>query len=452
MQKKLLAAAVLAALSGGAFAQATNVTMYGRINTGLDNWRASGAQMGSPYDYDSRNRVFDSGSRFGVRGTEDLGNGLRAFFQLEAGFNVDSGTANGQSGAANANANGIFGSRDSFVGIGGAWGDVRVGRQSFYWTGGTIDQVGANYLNTGSNILSGTWGGHVTGAVARQGNTISYNSPNINGFTGSLYYSAETQEGVGAKGANNAANGPSPRDRSYGLMLRYTNGPFAVGFDYATRNANANNVDAANNNATNVGALGQPRWTGWKLMGAWTYMPGSQVALGYMSMNNTVQNGAVFGTNGQVAASTVGCGAGTAPATGVFGAAVLAGGNAPTGTTAAAYCAGNNLRQSAWYLGWEHSFGNLMLIAQYGRTGNVSGSSAVGGMGATGMNTYTLAARYNFSRRTGVYASYIALNNSANSYSDIWGGGYSSAANARLTGTNIGADVRILGVGVMHNF
>ena len=80
MNQKLLALAVAAALAvpAGAFAQASAVHIYGRVNLGLDNYTATGATNGAAFDYKSRSRVYDAGSRLGFSGSEDLGGGLKA--------------------------------------------------------------------------------------------------------------------------------------------------------------------------------------------------------------------------------------------------------------------------------------------------------------------------------------------------------------------------------------
>src|SRR3972149_6525181 len=112
MNKKLTALAVAGALAApaAAFAQASNVTIYGRANLGLDPSAATGATAGSAFDYKSRNRVYDAGSRLGFNGTEDLGGGLKAIFLMESGVNIDTGGATGQSGSPNPNS-GLLSSR-----------------------------------------------------------------------------------------------------------------------------------------------------------------------------------------------------------------------------------------------------------------------------------------------------------------------------------------------------
>ena len=96
----IAASAVSVVSVGAAQAQTTvsNVTLYGRLTLGFDNYAANGANcpMGtSNCNMKSRNRVFDNGSRIGVRGVEDLGGGLRAIFQIESGASVDNGLNTG---------------------------------------------------------------------------------------------------------------------------------------------------------------------------------------------------------------------------------------------------------------------------------------------------------------------------------------------------------------------
>ena len=109
MNKKLLAVAVAGALAAPAvaFAQASNVTIGGRAVLGLDNYQANGATAGSAADYKSRYRVYDSSSRLIIQGTEDLGNGLTAYFYNESGANMDTGGVNGQANTANTNTGSV---------------------------------------------------------------------------------------------------------------------------------------------------------------------------------------------------------------------------------------------------------------------------------------------------------------------------------------------------------
>jgi predicted porin len=112
MNKNLIALAVAGAfVAPAAMAQTANpVTLYGQVNVTLESVEAKGAG-GVP----RRTRVEDQSSRLGVRGTEDLGGGLKAFFQLETAFRADSN-------------NTTFATRNSAVGLQGGWGSVLIGR------------------------------------------------------------------------------------------------------------------------------------------------------------------------------------------------------------------------------------------------------------------------------------------------------------------------------------
>ena len=125
MKKTLVALAALASV-GAAFAQST-VTLYGRVDVALmyieqkTTTLLQGTQKtatGNPGF--AVNSAGLTGSRWGLKGSEDLGGGLKAIFQLESGFTVDTG-GSGQGGL-------LFG-RQAYGGFEGNWGTFTVGRQ-----------------------------------------------------------------------------------------------------------------------------------------------------------------------------------------------------------------------------------------------------------------------------------------------------------------------------------
>ena len=113
MKKTLVALAVLGSFAGVASA-ATSVTLYGTVDAGYEGWSYG-------KDFSTRNNTFVQGgtseanSKIGVKGQEDLGNGLAATFQLEGDVNADVGSAD------------LF-NRESTVGLKGAFGEVKVGK------------------------------------------------------------------------------------------------------------------------------------------------------------------------------------------------------------------------------------------------------------------------------------------------------------------------------------
>ena len=104
MNKKLMAVAVAGALAAPAavFAQASSVQIYGRLNAGIDQYQDKGASTpgSNGGGLANRTRIFDSSSRLGFRGTEDLGNGLKAIFLIESGFMPQNGVTFGRGEAA----------------------------------------------------------------------------------------------------------------------------------------------------------------------------------------------------------------------------------------------------------------------------------------------------------------------------------------------------------------
>lgn len=138
--KPMAAAAVLAG-AAGAHAQQASVTLYGLLDAGVEsvsNVGAAGQRLNRlPTNTNS------APSRFGLRGSEDLGGGLKALFTLENGIAPDTGMA-GQGGR-------LFG-RQAWVGIGSAYGTFSLGRQytMTFWSGLDADILGGNIYGTGS--------------------------------------------------------------------------------------------------------------------------------------------------------------------------------------------------------------------------------------------------------------------------------------------------------------
>lgn len=308
MQKKLLALAVAGALAPAAAMAQSTVEIYGRANLGIDSWKTTGAAAAGA-NFERRTRIFDSGSRLGFRVNESLGGGMRAFVVMETGANIDTGSQAGQSTAANAST-GFLASRDSYVGLGGSWGDVRFGRQSIWWSNGVIAQTGANYINSAVDGLI-TGHGMVAAPVTRQNSVLSYNTPTFGGFSGSLSYSPHDQEASTFTGAG------QEKGNIWGLTGRYTSGALRAQFDWARRN-NVTNVDNRDNSGTKVGV-------------GWAYAPGSQISgiIGRLENKN-----------------------------------VAAGGF---------FAAGDDPKVRFWLLNWEHLIGPWQLMAQYYNAREVKG-------------------------------------------------------------------------------
>ncbi len=202
MQKKHLAAALLASLPLAAFAQ-TNVQIYGIVD----------AALSSENNGVDRHTVVNSGnqssSRFGFRGTEDLGNGMKALFNLEAGTSIDTG----------AGDSALFGRR-SVVGLQGDFGTVTVGREysPIASVAGATDITGQGFY--GSNLSAFNY------LTRRLSNSVNYRSNAMSGFTVLAAYSA----------GETASN--QPKSDLKGIGLEYAQGGLYVGGAYHTNNNN----------------------------------------------------------------------------------------------------------------------------------------------------------------------------------------------------------------------
>jgi predicted porin len=196
MKKSLIALAVLAT-TGAAFAQST-VTLYGRIDTSIGANKLNGV---------STTQVFSGNlttSRYGFRGTEDLGGGLKANFVLENGFNSDDGTL----GSANTAFN-----RASWVGLSGGFGAVKLGKTDSAFKDAYDLGVSNNLFDSEFTPVKIAYAG-VSGFASRPNNHIRYDTPNLSGFSGGVSYAFDETAGV----SNDAT----------AFNLRYRGGPLDV--------------------------------------------------------------------------------------------------------------------------------------------------------------------------------------------------------------------------------
>ncbi len=217
MKKSLIALAVLAA-SGAAFAQST-VTIYGLLDANINSTKSNNVT----------NTKVDSGgiqtSRFGFKGSEDLGGGLKANFKLESGFNVDNGTVGSYTNPYTGASSGSVFSRQSWVGVSGGFGEVQLGKM---WTP-YDDLVGMSAAAFNANIFAPAayvWQSNML-YNDRPGNSIYYATPDFNGLSGAVMYSL---------GENKTATTSAGNITSF--RIGYEGGPIAVGLGYQTEKAN----------------------------------------------------------------------------------------------------------------------------------------------------------------------------------------------------------------------
>lgn len=216
MKKTLVAFAALSAIAGMAQAQ-SSVTLYGLVDAyvGQTSKEVTSTIPGVASAKLKQTAVNGSGqnnSRWGLKGTEDLGGGMKALFVLEGGFQPDTGanaTISNQGG-------GLFG-RQAWVGLSSGFGTVSLGRQYTAYDalrGATNMIYDSNFATT-----STVWGTGIADYQNRASNSVAYTSPDFAGFSGSVVYGAGENKTAATDAESNAS-----------LMIKYANGPLLVGF------------------------------------------------------------------------------------------------------------------------------------------------------------------------------------------------------------------------------
>ena len=245
MKKSLIALAVLAT-TGAAFAQ-SSVTLYGTLDVSVGS-----SKIGAPATATSTSQMFSgnlASTRWGVRGSEDLGGGLKAIFALEQGFDVSNGTQ----------AAGSAFDRMSIVGLSGGFGTFKFGRHDTSFDDIRDMSVSSNIFNapvfaTTEGVV-GTSGYLGVGQLAdygdRASNQIRYESPSFGGFSAGFSY-----------GLDEAA-APVKRDVT-AFNLRYKAGNLDVGYGYQE---NANEAAASNLEYNTLGAA--YNFGSFRLSGGW---------------------------------------------------------------------------------------------------------------------------------------------------------------------------------------
>lgn len=217
-KKTLAAVAVLGAFAGSAFA--ANVTMYGVVDTGLGYTSIDKGYGEDVNTFDMRSGQ-NSGARLGLKGEEDLGNGVKVGFVLENGFDTDDGEL--------GNGGRLFG-REALLYVGGDFGELGVGRQGELASGnGRYGIFGGKVspFSTGWSDIAGHK--YVMGAgFDRMDNTITYKTPTFAGFNLLAQYSfdknVQKDDDKDATGVQHGREGSAEADRQYALGVSYAAG------------------------------------------------------------------------------------------------------------------------------------------------------------------------------------------------------------------------------------
>ena len=396
--KKLLAVLVAGACGAPLLASAQDaspITVYGRLYPQFTVISSSGATSangprntlsGAPgaVELSSHNEVQSSNSRLGFRGKENLGGGLEAFFQIESTVPIDAG-------------GGTFATRDSFVGIRGGFGSVKLGNMDTVYKnyGDTLSFLGVssgNFVSNSNIIAKLGFGTSSSGSFhLRRNNSVVYDSPTLGDVEFSVGYSPDE------------VKDPSRNRDVISMGARYggKKSPFFIAIGYEIHNdlfGGSRNVPTALSNFTNLGASSKDKSV--RLTGSYTF-GNTTVEANYATMEYK-----------------------------------------ETGGLAGRF---SSYKHNAYNLALAHSLGKWEFAAAFAqsRAGNCSlvGGAFCSTAGLQGSQV-SVGSRYNFSKRSSMFAMYAKVNNGfAARYSNLANGDPSS-----------GSDITQFAVGVQHAF
>jgi predicted porin len=238
MHKTVIAFAIAGLAAAPAFAD-SNVTLYGSVdygflirngNSGLTGTNAEGCAVGTAC---KPKQEFASGvstpNRLGFKGAEDLGNGTKVIFELEAGFLADDGTNSVPGAGSTVPGSGPIFRRHAWVGMTGEWGTMLGGRVdgARYGVAGRYDPFEQGGVANMASLQV-----HAT----RADNAIAYVTPNIEGLYAVLAYTSSL---VGQERAYNTGD-----TRLWVIQPNYVQGPISVTLNYEHANVHNSPVNA----------------------------------------------------------------------------------------------------------------------------------------------------------------------------------------------------------------
>jgi len=429
MNKKLVAVAIAGVLAAPlAQAQTANVTLYGRLNMDVEVVNGKivspsldpGTSLTNPYQQNpgcltgpnagtvaacktsnpNQFRVSSNSSRFGLRGTESLGGGLNAIFQIESSVSPDTGS-------------GTIAGRDSWIGLQGSWGTMRWGR--FHGPYDNIHEIwGSNpTLLTGVLATSSIWAQGFAAAVNqfddRISNSVRWDSPVMSGFQIQLQYGNSQGGAEGATGTYQ--NGQASNSGVWSAALFYNNGPWAAGA--ATRY----NAQQRNKNLNDYA---------WSLAGSYQF-PALKIGAVYEKLDYDCS--ITVGITPNTACNQVTNGVKTSLTRNMFGVGVT----------------------------WNLGPGQLYADWSYGQEGKGSAPTGarVAGLAkgdGSAANQYEISYTYPLSKRSSVYAGYNKIANGATAAYNFGVNPYPSSSSGTVGNLAFGGKPQGVVMGYWHNF
>lgn len=373
MQKKLIALAVAAVTSGAAFAQ-TNVTIYGTVDMGyLYRGGNSGAVQNTHSSHSLQGN--SAQSSLGFKGVEDLGNGLKALFDLEYRLTPDANSTIGGAGAGH-----------QYVGLTGGFGTAVAG-----YLDGIRYGIYGKYSPFG-NYSVGNFASMTT-QYDRAQNAVAYISPSFAGFTAIVAYATNTQATEGGLNAVHVpaitSGGNRGDDQLYSVNLIYANGPLSVDLDYETTRA----VGYTDSRLFVATAGASYDFGVVKISGLYDVIKGDRNSL--------------IGGNIDLDGTTAGL------------------------QNLGGLAADQKYDRRNWMIGASVPFGKASFLAGYGRVKDKTLTEA-------DASKWAIGARYALSKRTTLYADFAHINNDTNAAFTINPMGNNSGTSGGINGFDMG--------------
>jgi len=366
MKTKLLPIAIGAVLAGGMTAASADLTVFGHIDTSITSVDVDvdGGEFGVTEfsdNYDDVNMGCTTCS-IGFKGSEDLGNGLKAIFKLDFQYDTTVRNDGDGSGGDGDNDNSGLLDRDQWLGLAGDnFGKVRVGSISTGYKshGAMIDPLYRTAAQArGVGLQSSLHSGAGEEGQGRATNTVRWDSPNWNGVKVVAHYTLDSDE------SDDEDNNP------FGFGASYSNGGILVFADYLTNDGN-NDPD-------------QNELTAWKVGGKYA-MDNFSVFAQYEDMDDDfVSDDEFLGVeiNGTVTA---------------------------------------DVSAELWHIGGTYTMGNNMLYVAYGQA-DADVDEVGGGVSANvEYDTFTIAGVHSMSKRTIIYAAHNNFDGEYDDSDDFFG-------------------------------
>lgn len=405
MNKKLIALAVAAAIApAAAMADSGNVTIYGVANMSVDQVSATGAGSAAvAQNVPSHGRVSSNNSYLGFKGSEDLGNGLSAIWQIESTIAMD---------GANPTVGSTLATRNTFLGLSSkTMGTALMGQHDtpYKLATGKLD-IFADTLGDYNSII-GTSGKVAAGTTVtagnqfdrRTGNTVAYITPTFSGLHGAIGYVFGENPELDPKAAGDA----DQQAKAWSLAAIYDNGPIFASLSWEKHT----NLDDAGLRANGGASTDTDSSKGTKLGLGYKFGQGTKVGVVWEKLTADASGAGIAGTD--------------------F----------------------NKADRSAYMLNLAHTMAANTFKISYAKANDGTCSRADGSTCSTagnGAKQWTLGVDHAMSKRTNMYVLYTKIDNSYDA-TNAQGGYYNFGANA-VAGAKQGADPKAISLGMRHSF